>query len=104
MFLHHLFKLILHFFKGEFADLIQSVWNLLDAGKTTEAGDLFEHLLPGIVLEGLLGMAFAKEVMVRRGVFKNHRTRTQRSGLDTGDMREIDRVLERMQPYLTWHA
>lgn len=86
----------------EFADLIQAVWNLLDAGKRSEAGDLFEHLLPGISLEGLLGMAYAKEIMVRRGIFKNHRTRTQRSGLDAGDMREIDRIWERMQPYLTW--
>ena len=87
----------------ECCDVIQSVWNLLDAGKQTEAGDLFEHVLPAMILEGLLGMSFAKEIMVRRGIFKNHRTRSQRSGLDANDMREIDRVWERIQPYLTWH-
>ena len=51
-----------------------------------------------------MGMAFAKEIMVRRGVFKNHRMRSQARPLDADDMREIDRVWERIQPYLTWQT
>ncbi|HEY3291540.1 MAG TPA: hypothetical protein VGK87_15520, partial [Anaerolineae bacterium] len=88
----------------EVCDVIQAVWDLLDAGKHQEAGDMFEHVLPAIVLEGLLGMSFAKEIMVRRGIFKNHRTRSQRSGLDAADQHEIDRVWERLQPYLVWRG
>jgi 4-hydroxy-tetrahydrodipicolinate synthase len=86
----------------QFCDVVQRVWNLLDQGKEDEAGDLYEHLLPGLILEGLMGMAFAKEIMIRRGVFKNNRIRSRARPLDEDDMREIDRVWERIQPYLVW--
>jgi dihydrodipicolinate synthase/N-acetylneuraminate lyase len=86
----------------QFCDILQKIWRLLDENHTEEAGDLFERVLPGLVLEGLMGMAFAKEIMVRRGVFKDHRMRLTVHPLDADDMREIDRVWERIQPYLIW--
>lgn len=88
----------------EIADVMQAIWNLLEAGEEGEAGDLFEHALPMIDLEGLMGMAFAKEIMVRRGVFKNNRVRLQSRPLDDDDLVEIARVWERLQPHLLWHA
>ncbi len=87
----------------EFCDLVQKIWDLLDQGQQGEAEDLFERLLPAIVLEGLMGMAFAKEVMVRRGVLVNNRIRSRFKPLDAHDMREIDRVFERLRPHLVWH-
>ncbi len=84
----------------EFTDLIQRVWELLDEGRMNGAADLFEILLPGIVLEGIMGMAFAKEVMVRRGVFKNRHMRMEVKSLDEMDLREIDRTMERLLPFL----
>lgn len=86
----------------QFCDVVQRVWELLDDGQEAAARDLFEHLLPGLTLEGLMGMAFAKEMMIRRGIFKNYRMRSQARPLDAHDLREIDRVWERIQPYLTW--
>lgn len=86
----------------QFCDVVQRVWELLDGGQEEAGRDLFEHLLPGLTLEGLLGMAFAKEIMVRRGIFVNHRMRSQAHPLDAHDLREIDRVWERIQPYLIW--
>ena len=86
----------------QFCDVLQRVWDLLDAGQDETAGDWFEHLLPSLILEGLMGMAFSKEIMVRRGVFRNNRMRMNPHALDADDMREIDRVWERIQPYLTW--
>lgn len=86
----------------QFCDVVQRVWALLDDGHEETARDLFERLLPGLVLEGLMGMAFAKEIMIRRGVFKNNRVRSHAHPLDREDMREIDRVWERIQPYLLW--
>jgi dihydrodipicolinate synthase/N-acetylneuraminate lyase len=86
----------------QFCDVVQQVWGLLDEDREDEAGDLYEHLLPGLVLEGLMGMAFAKEIMIRRGVFKNNRIRSRARPLDEDDMREIDRVWDRIQPYLVW--
>jgi hypothetical protein len=50
-----------------------------------------------------MGMAFAKEIMVRRGVLDNHRIRSHSQPLDADDMREIDRVFQRIEPHLIWH-
>jgi 4-hydroxy-tetrahydrodipicolinate synthase len=86
----------------QFCDLVQDVWALLDGGQKEAARDLFEHLLPALELEGLMGMAYAKEIMVRRGVFKNHNVRQSAQPLDREDLREIDRTWERIQPYLRW--
>ena len=87
----------------QFCDLVQKTWDLLDAGERKQAGDLFEILLPGLCAEGLMGMAFAKEIMIRRGVFKNHTVRGQVRPLDELDMKEIDRIWERIEPHLIWH-
>lgn len=86
----------------EFCDVIQRIWELLDDVEEQAAGDLFERLLPALVLEGIMGMAFAKEIMVRRGVFVNNRVRSRVRPLDNDDLREIDRVWERIQPHLIW--
>jgi 4-hydroxy-tetrahydrodipicolinate synthase len=86
----------------QFCDLVQRVWELLDAGEVDAAGDLFDILLPSLMLEGMMGMAYAKEIMIRRGVFKNHRVRGSARPLDAYDMAEIDRTWERIQPHLIW--
>ena len=87
----------------QICDVIQRVWELLDQGQTKVAGDIFEKLLPGLVLERLLGMAYAKEIMIRRGLFKNNRIRASSQPFDEADWWEIDRVWERLQPHLIWH-
>ena len=84
----------------EVCDLLQQVWVLLDAGQHKAARDLFEHVQPLIVLEALLGMGFAKEIMVRRGIFKNHKMRMQVNPLNRDDLHEIDRAWERVQALL----
>lgn len=86
----------------QFCDLVQRVWELLDAGEMDIAGELFEHLLPGLMMEGMMGMAYAKEIMVRRGIFKNHNMRSSDRPLDEYDMAEIDRTWARIEPYLIW--
>ncbi|MBZ0299355.1 MAG: dihydrodipicolinate synthase family protein [Anaerolineae bacterium] len=88
----------------EYTDVLQRIWDLLDAGEQNEAEELFDHVMPGIVLEGLMGMAYAKEIMIRRGVLKNNRIRNQTHTLDAEDLREIDRVYARIEPYFTWKA
>ncbi|MGI5917759.1 MAG: dihydrodipicolinate synthase family protein [Anaerolineae bacterium] len=86
----------------EFCDVVQRIWDLLDGGEPDAAGDLFERLMPALMLESLMGMAYAKEIMIRRGVFRNRRIRTQSCPLDDEDMREIDRVWARLEPHLLW--
>ena len=87
----------------EFCDVLQRIWDLLDEGNKAEAEDLFDQVLPGIVLEGLMGMGFAKEVMVRRGVLKNRKMRNRAETLDPNDLIEIERMLGRLEPYLIWN-
>jgi 2-keto-3-deoxy-L-arabinonate dehydratase len=87
----------------QFCDVVQRIWDLLDEGQMDEAGDLFEKLMPALMIEGLFGMSCAKEIMIRRGVFKNNRIRTRANPISDDDMKEIDRVWERIQPYLVWH-
>jgi dihydrodipicolinate synthase/N-acetylneuraminate lyase len=87
----------------QFCDVVQRIWELLDAGEMEQAGDLFEKVLPALEIEGLMGMACAKEIMIRRGVFTSSRMRNSSAPLDEDDLREIDRVWERIQPYLLWH-
>lgn len=88
----------------QFCDVIQRVWELLDGGQRAEAEELFDGILPGLLLEGLMGMAFAKEIMVRRGVLKNHRVRSQARPLDAEDLREIERVYRRLEPLFIWRG
>ena len=45
----------------------------------------------------------SEEIMIRRGIFKNHWVRSNSKPLDEYDMAEIDRTWEMIQPYLTWH-
>ena len=87
----------------QFCDVVQHVWELLDAGNIDAAGELFEHLLPSLMLEAMMGMDYAKEIMVRRGILKNHNVRSRSHPLDDYDMAEIDRSWERIEPYLLWH-
>ena len=88
----------------EFCDLVQRVWDLFDAGKEDEARDFHYAILPALQLEGLFGMMYAKEIMVRRGVFEpgHVRLRTRSRPLTTQDTREIDRVWECTEPLLIW--
>lgn len=87
----------------QFCDVVQRVWGLLDEGRTAEGEDLFERILPGLVAESAMGMGFAKEIMVRRGVLRNNRTRSQAESLDAGDLIETDRIWKRIEPHLIWH-
>ena len=54
-----------------------------------------------IALEENYGMAFAKTVLVRRGVFKTARMRGRAgSALDSVDQNEIDFWWKQLRPYL----
>lgn len=88
----------------QFCDVIQRVWDLLDAGSDDEANDLFDAVLPGLVAEQSMGMAFAKEIMVRRGVFPNNRVRSRAVALDEYELAETDRIWNRIEPHLIWHT
>jgi dihydrodipicolinate synthase/N-acetylneuraminate lyase len=84
----------------EWADLVQQVWDLFFSGKEGEGRELHYRILPALQLEGILGMRYAKQVMVRRGIFKNTVMRKAGPELSEDDMREIDRIFELVSPWM----
>ncbi|MDR3120891.1 MAG: dihydrodipicolinate synthase family protein [Clostridiales bacterium] len=84
----------------EWADLVQKVWDLMFDGKEEEGRALHYAILPALQLEGMLGMKYAKEVMIRRGVFVNSNMRRAARTLSKDDMLEIDRIFEVVAPHM----
>jgi 4-hydroxy-tetrahydrodipicolinate synthase len=84
----------------EWADLVQQVWDLFFSGKEQEGRELHYRILPALQLEGILGMRYAKQVMIRRGIFKNTHMRKAGPELSDDDMREIDRIFELVSPWM----
>jgi dihydrodipicolinate synthase/N-acetylneuraminate lyase len=86
----------------EFVDVQAQVYSLAAGGNTTEARALFEKLLPMINLEETYGIGFAKEVLVRRGVFKTAKRRgiAEVKVLDAVDETDLDAWWRELAPYL----
>ncbi len=85
----------------QFTDVSVQIYNLAAQGKIPEARMIFEKLLPMINLEEIYGLAFMKEVLVRRGVFTTAKLRgVAGGGLDSLDRRELDEWWQELAPYL----
>lgn len=84
----------------EWADLVQQVWDLFFSGKEREGRELHYRILPALQLEGVLGMRYAKQVMIRRGIFKNTIMRKAAPELSEDDMKEIDRIFDLVSPWM----
>jgi 4-hydroxy-tetrahydrodipicolinate synthase len=82
------------------ADIQAEVWDLQRAGKKKEARDLFMKFLMAGVLERLTGFVLQKEILRRRGVFKNVVMRnTRKFSMDAGDLKELDTIMEILRPH-----
>lgn len=88
----------------EICDLVQKEWDLLFAGKDEEAREYHNKIHPVLELESLLGMAFSKEIMIRRGIFKNRIIRNKSVDLQPYALQEIDRVWKTIEPMLIWQG
>ena len=86
----------------EFVDIDTQIYNLAANGKWVEARALAQKLLPMIILEETYGVAFAKAVLVRRGIFKTTKRRGVASleVLDSVDEQELNAWWEQLAPYL----
>ncbi|MDP6115308.1 MAG: dihydrodipicolinate synthase family protein [Planctomycetota bacterium] len=77
------------------------IWEALEAGDESSARRIFDQLLPLINFNTLVGLQVCKEVLVRRGVFKTSKMRTPGSiEMDEDDHRELDAILEQLNPLL----
>ena len=83
-----------------FADVQAEIWDLYHGGKKKEARQLFMKFLLPAVLERRTGYVLQKEVLRRRGIFKNTIMRnTRRFSMDEADLRELDEIMDILRPH-----
>ncbi|MGC9359854.1 MAG: dihydrodipicolinate synthase family protein [Anaerolineae bacterium] len=84
---------------AEVTDVYVQIWDAFQGGDERTARAIFNRLLPEINLADMLGMQVCKEVLVRRGIIPTARMREPGCvALDEEDHRELDRILEDIQP------
>ena len=79
---------------GEFADIMQRIWDLMFEGKMTEAKELHAKLTPALLMEGLYLWQFCKFIMMKRGIFKNYYVRNRCKPLSEEVLREFESMWE----------
>lgn len=84
----------------EFLEVTVRIADLLNAGEETQARDLHARLLPGLVMERLLGVRFTKRVLARRGIIAGDHTRMPAVKLDAEDDYELDLTLAGLREFL----
>jgi 4-hydroxy-tetrahydrodipicolinate synthase len=83
-----------------FADIQAEIWDLFHAGKKKESRELFMKFLLSAVLERRTGFVLQKEILRRRGIFRNTLLRnTRRFNMDEADLRELDEIMEMLRPH-----
>lgn len=85
---------------GEYCDIMQRIWDLMDAGDMAAARKLHAALSPALLLEGIYGMQYPKYILQKRGIFKNYIIRNRSQPLSDGARREIDAMWEYVQTLL----
>jgi 4-hydroxy-tetrahydrodipicolinate synthase len=80
------------------ADVHVDLWAKLEEGDESGARALYNQLMPLINFERMHGVAAYKEVLHRRGIFRTPTSRAPGKFLDELDRRELDAVLEDVEP------
>lgn len=81
-------------------DVHVEIWSLLDGGRPEDARALFNRILPMLNFEHMYAVSAYKEVLRRRGVFTTSVTRGGPAALDAVDLRELDQILQELEPLL----
>jgi len=85
----------------EFLELTVAIDRLLRAGDEDGARAVHARLTPALVWERLLGVAWTKQVLVRRGVIRSAATRMPSAALEREDALELERLLDGLADLLT---
>ncbi len=81
----------------EFSDVFVSLWDHLERHEETAARAMFERLLPLLMMQATLRMAFTKEVLAMRGVaLQTHNRISGGMVPDAYDLAEIRHLLARV--------
>jgi dihydrodipicolinate synthase/N-acetylneuraminate lyase len=79
-------------------DVMQAIWDKLEAGEEAGARTLFNRVLPLISYERQYGVALYKEILYRRGVIATRLSRAPGAWLDDQDRAEVDAILADVEP------
>ncbi|HEY1531431.1 MAG TPA: dihydrodipicolinate synthase family protein [Galbitalea sp.] len=81
-----------------FPEILRELRTRIESKDASSAARLFDKYLPYIAFEGqpVVGLGIRKEVLRRRGVIGDARTRALRPHLDDVTLRELDDVLDRV--------
>ncbi len=85
---------------GEYCDIVQRVWNLMDEDKMLEARKLHAAITPALLLEGIYTWQYPKYILKKRGIFKNYIVRNRCNPLSNGAIREFDETWEYVKTLL----
>ena len=78
-----------------------AVWDALASGDAAKSRALFCLLLPLLNIESMYSFVVYKEVLFRRGVIANPKTRAPGApALDEPSSRELDQILRDLSPLL----
>jgi 4-hydroxy-tetrahydrodipicolinate synthase len=81
-----------------YPEMLVSVCSLFQAGRSEEAEDVFDAYLPLVRHEQQpgFGLAVRKEILRRRGAIRSPAVRAPGPKLDSDDVKELDRLLARL--------
>lgn len=85
----------------QFLELTTAIDRLLVSGDEEGARALHARLVPALVWERLLGVAWTKRVLQRRGVIRTAATRLPSAALEPEDELELERLLASLADVLT---
>lgn len=85
----------------EFADVHARMWRALEAGHDVEARDLYERILPLLMIQSHARMRLTKRVLMLRGILENDVVRAKIPVFDERDSTEIETLLRRIADLLT---
>jgi len=82
-----------------YPEMLATVCTLFQAGQSEDAEDLFDAYLPLVRHEQQpgFGLAVRKEILRRRGAIRCAAVRAPGAKLDADDMKELDRLLARLE-------
>jgi dihydrodipicolinate synthase/N-acetylneuraminate lyase len=85
----------------QFTEVLVKIDELLQEGDENAARDLHRRLLPGLVLEHLIGVPWAKRALRIRGIIESDAFRIATPAMQPEDEHELRVVLEDLASYLT---
>ena len=86
----------------EVADAHVVLWDALESGDEAKSRELYRLLLPLLNIESMYSFVVYKEVLYRRGIIANPKTRAPGAPtLDEPSSKELDQILRDLSPLLT---